>query len=215
QAALQEINDIMLRIAAVAKADLFYDLPAEMRPKDMTATEYMERKRERMQQIAPVVSIYEPSVLDPVIELVHNRLDRAGMFGPPPPALEEAGVIEVEYVSTIAKALRQVGAEATRSLMLDVRGLAETQMLGGDKPTVLHKIDFAQAVDEIAQGVGAPTSVVRDDAAFEELVEADAKADAARAAKEEQLAAVDSAAKLGSVPSQGTMLGDAMQQQGA
>jgi hypothetical protein len=211
QYALQEIQDVMQRIAAVAKADLFYDLPAEMRPKDMTATEYMERKRERMQQIAPVVSIYEPYVLDKVIERVHNVLDRMGAFGEPPPVLVEAGAIKIEYVSTVAKALRQVGAEATRSLLLDVKGLAEIQVMGGGRATVLHKIDFAQAVDEIASGVGAPARIVRDDAAYEELIDAENKALAEQSQKQEQLAAMDSAAKLGNVRNDG-IIGEALKQ---
>ncbi len=212
QYALQEIQDVMLRIAAVAKADLFYDLPNEMRPKDMTATEYMERKRERMQQIAPVISIYEPNILDKVIQRVHNVLDRAGMFGPPPPALVEAGQIEIEYVSTIAKALRQVGAEATRSLLLDVSGMVKIQTEAGGPVTVHHKIDFGQAVDEIATGVGAPVGVIRDDVEFEKLVAADAKAAAVQAQKQEELAALDSAAQLAAVPNEGNVLSDAMGQ---
>jgi hypothetical protein len=213
QYALQEIQDVMTRIAAVAKADLFVTMPDDMRPNDMTATEWLGRKREKLQQIAPVISIYEPQVLDKVIERVHNVLDRAGLFPPAPPALTEAGTIEIEYVSTIAKALRQVGAESTRALALDVKGLAEIQMLGGDRPTVLHKFNFAQAIDEIASGVGAPASVVRDDEAFAKLVEADEKAAAEQAAKAEQQAALESAAKLGNVSSQGTVLGDAIKQE--
>lgn len=212
QQALQEIKDVMERIAAVSKADLFVTMPLEMRPSDMTATEFMEHKREKLQQIAPVVSIYEPHVLDKVITRTHNVLDRANMFGPPPDALVEAGKIEIEYISTVAKALRQVGAEATRAVIIDVRGMAETQALGGGKPTVLHKVDFAQAVDEIAQGVGAPASIIRDDDAYEALVEADKKAEAAAAAKQEEQAALESAAKLGNIPSQGTVLSEAMSQ---
>ncbi len=212
QYVLQEINDVMQRIAAVAKADLFYDLPAEMRPKDMTATEYMERKRERMQQIAPVISIYEPNILDKVIERVHNTLDRAGLFGPPPPALVEAGQIEVEYVSTIAKALRQVGAEATRSFMIDIKGLAEIEMLGGGAPTVLRKVNFAQAADEIANGVGAPATVINDDEKFEELVAQDREAAAERQAKEDELAQLEAASKIGNMPNDGTVLSDAMKE---
>ncbi len=210
QYALQEIQDVMTRIAAVAKADLFNTMPLELRPADMTATEFMEQKREKLQQVAPVISIYEPHVLDKVIERVHNVLDRAGIFPPPPPAMMEAGQIEVEYVSTIAKALRQVGAEATRALMLDVKGLIEIQASTGSPVTVHHKVNFEQAVDEIANGVGAPAGVVRDDQEYGERVEADMKARAAAAAKEEEQANLEAAAKLGNIPSQGTVLSESI-----
>jgi hypothetical protein len=172
----------------------------------------MGKKREKLQQIAPVISIYEPAVLDKVIERVHNVLDRMGMFPPPPKALVDAGQIEIEYVSTVAKALRQVGAEATRSLLLDVGGMVELQQKAGGPVTVHHKIDFAQAVDEIATGVGAPVGVIRDDDEFEKLVAADAAASAAAAQKQEEMAALESAASLASIPSEGNVLSEAVNQ---
>jgi hypothetical protein len=73
QAALVEIKDIMERIAVVAKSDVFVTMPLELRPAGMTATEYMGHQREKLQQAAPFVSIYEPSVLDKVITMVNNR----------------------------------------------------------------------------------------------------------------------------------------------
>ena len=213
QYALQEIQDIMLRIASVAKADLFYDMPSEMRPKDMTATEYMERKRERLQQIAPVVAIYEPFVLDKVIERVHNILDRAGMFPPPPPALVAAGQLDIEYISVVAKALRQVGAEATRSLLVDVGTIAKIQVDAGQKPTVLHKVDLAQAVDEIAIGIGAPARVIRDDETFEQILAEDAEREAQLMQQQQQMEAMEAATKAGGVKTEGTVAGKMMENQ--
>ncbi|MBT7082061.1 MAG: hypothetical protein HN929_11475 [Chloroflexi bacterium] len=213
QYASQEIKDVMERIAAVAKADLFYDLPQEMRPKDMTATEYMERKRERMQQIAPVVSIYESDVLDTMLLRCHNILNRAGLFPDPPPALLEAGGMKIEYMSTVAKSLRQVGAEAARVVVADVRALAEMQVAANMPPTVLHKLNMPQVIDEIATGVGAPARIIRSDDEYEEiLAEEKQKEEQAAKMQAEQMQA-EQAAKLGNVRTEKTIAGEIMRSQ--
>lgn len=210
---MMDIEKVELRIAAVAKADLFYDLPAEMRPKDMTATEYMERKRERLQQIAPVVSIYEPRVLDKIIERSYAMFDRAGLLPPPPPALAEAGRVNVDYQSTVAKALRQAGVESTRALMLDVAQMAQVQFASGMKPTVLYKVDMAQAIDEIAEGLGAPARIIRDDKEYERLIAEDEAKQAELTQSQIQSDAAAKMAQLGNVKTEGTIAGKVMEAQ--
>jgi hypothetical protein len=212
-AALEEISTVMERIAAIAKADLFYDLPMEMRPKDMTATEYMSRKRERLQQVAPFISLYEPRILDKVIQMVHNRADRAGMFPPPPPALEQSGVLDIVYISSVAKSLRQAGAESTRAFLADVGMLAELQTANQMKATVLRKVDFAQTADELHKGSGAPASILVDDTVFEETLEGEAQAEAAAMEQQQMREQAETAAKVGAVPTQGTVAGDAQAQE--
>ena len=49
------------------------------------------------------------------LERAYAMFDRAGLLPPPPPALVEAGHIMVDYISTVAKALRQAGVESTRA----------------------------------------------------------------------------------------------------
>ena len=213
QELMADIEKVEARIAAVAKADLFYDLPAEMRPKDMTATEYMERKRERLQLIAPVVSVYEPRVLDKVIERAYAMFDRAGLFPPPPPALVEAGHIMVDYISTVAKALRQAGVESTRALVLDVSQMAQIQASCGLRPTVLYKVDMAQAIDEIAEGLGVPSRVIRDDKAYEKLMAEDDAKQAQAMQAQQQADAAGKMAQLANVKTDGTIAGKVMEAQ--
>jgi hypothetical protein len=213
QAALVEIKDIMERIAVVAKADVFVTMPLELRPAGMTATEYMGHQREKLQQAAPFVSIYEPSVLDKVITMVNNRLDRKGAYPEAPPALVEAGQIEIVYISSIAKALKQVGADSTRALLVDVVAMAEAQINAGQQPTVIHKVDFPQAADEIANGLGAPGRVIVDDETFNKKVAEEAEQKAAEAQALQQKEAAESMAKLGNVKTgEDTIAGQIMKQ---
>ena len=63
----------------------------------------------------------------------------------------------MEYVSTLAQAQRAVTAQAIKSFTSDVGMLAKAI------PTVLDKIDFEQAVDELASIAGVPAKMVRSD----------------------------------------------------
>lgn len=66
--------------------------------------------------------------------------------------------MRVEYVSALAQAQRVVTAQAIRRFASDVSTLA------GVAPQVLDKVDFEQAVDELAAIAGVPARVVRSDA---------------------------------------------------
>ena len=68
------------------------------------------------------------------------------------------GELKVEYVSSLAQAQRRGGAEAVRRLAAEVSSMAAVS------PGVLDKIDFDQAVDELAAISGVPARLVRSDA---------------------------------------------------
>lgn len=212
QYALQEIADVMKRISAVSKADLFSALPDALRPTNVTATEWLGEERKRLQQIAPVVSIYEPKILAKVIERVNNMYERAGMFPPAPPALIEAGNISIEYMSSVAKSLRQVGAESTQVFLSSVESMVKLQVEAGVPVTALHKVNLPQALDEIAKGVGVPARVLNDDVVYEELVAVDLQrqAQAQRAAQANEDA--KSMAQVGSIGTKDTVAGEMAQQ---
>jgi hypothetical protein len=133
------------------------------------------------------------------------------MFPPPPPALAEAGNLEVEYISSVAKALRQFGAESTRALVIEVSALAKAQSEAGLKPTAMMKLDIPQAVDELARGIGAPARIIIDDVAFEKAMAEEAEREASAAEMEQEERAVNSMSQLGSVPTEGTMASEMMQ----
>jgi len=215
QQALIEINDIMKRIAAVAKADIFTPIPFEQRPAGMTATEYMGEERKKLQQIAPFVSLYEPKILDKVIERVHNMAERAGLFPPAPPELLKAKAVEIVYVSTVAKALNQVGAEATQVFIAAAAEFGRMQAEVGMKPTAMYKVNFPQAVDVVAEGLGAPPDVVVDDTEFEAALEADEQKEQQAQQEQQALERAEAVTKMGAVSTQGTVAGEMSAQQEA
>ena len=150
-------------------------MPLDQRPRDMSATEFLERKREALQQLGPVMSAYEPNVLTPLLWRVAGILDRAGLMPPPPESLTGMPLpMKIDFVSPIANALRQTGAETTRALVQDVLLIAQAD------PQVLDKVDLDQAVDELATGLGAPGKILRADADVAVLRQQRAQAQAAQ-----------------------------------
>jgi hypothetical protein len=98
-------------------------------------------------------------------------------------------------------------------LLVDVVAMAEAQINAGQQPTAIHKVDFPQAVDEIANGLGAPGRVIVDDETFNKIVEANAQRKAAEAEALQQKEAADSMAKLGNVKTgEDTVAGQIMKQ---
>lgn len=156
----QEIEVCSVRLREALIANIFMSMPLEERPAGMSATEYLERKREALQQLGPVISAYEPNVLTPLLLRVVNTLDRKGLLAMAPESLAMTNpFLQMEFISPMANALRQTGAETTRAIIQDVAMLAQAT----GSLEILDKLDADQCVDEIARGVGAPGSIIRAD----------------------------------------------------
>ncbi len=134
--------------------------------------------------MGPVMSAYEPNVLTPLLHRLLATLDRAGLAPPPPPALEGYPCfLKMDFISPMANALRQTGAETTRALMQDVAMLAQaTQSL-----EVLDKVDVDQMVDELATGLGVPGKVIRADSDVAQIRRQRAEAQAAQMQQQQQM----------------------------
>lgn len=153
-----EIQILANRIDDALLATVFASVSFDQRPKDMSATEFLERKREALQQLDPVMSAYEPNVLKPLLERLIRTLDRAGVLPIPPIELMGMDLMpKIDFVSPVANALRQSSVEATRAIIQDALAVAQAQ------PEVLDKVDLDQALDELATGLGAPGRVIRAD----------------------------------------------------
>ncbi len=169
-----ELRTVSQRLEHSLMASIFASMPLDQRPHDMSATEFLARRRESLQQLGPVMSAYEPNVLSPLLHRTAATLDRAGLLPPPPPDLAAFPLLlKMDFVSPLANALRQTGAETTRALLQDAALLAQMQ------PEVLDKLDLDQAVDELASGLGVPGNIVRADTDVAAIRQARATAQAA------------------------------------
>ena len=92
----------------------------------------------------------------------------------------------------MAQMLEQSGAVATAQFMEQIAPLIQIS------PDIMDKIDVDQMIDELAQRMGVPASIIRSDETVAAIRQQRAEAQAAQQAQ---------AAKLGNVKTQGTVAG--------
>jgi Bacteriophage head to tail connecting protein len=132
-------------------------------------------------------------LLNKVIDRAFAMASRAGLLPEPPPEL--AGqTLKVEYISVLAQAQRAIGIGGIERLTGYVASLAQV------KPDILDKVDLDQAVDEYAEMLGTPPSIVLSDEVVGKRRNARAEMQAAAAKMEQTQMAADTAATLGNTP---------------
>ena len=156
-----DILEVQRRIQSAFYADLFLML-AQSDRRQITATEIEERRSEKMLALGPVLERLQDELLNPLIDLVFTHMTEAGIIPPAPPEIE-GDHLTVELNSMLARDQRVdaiVGIE---------RMLGLTGNLAAAQPTVLDKLDADQVIDEYADLIGVPPTIVRPDDAVEQI----------------------------------------------
>jgi hypothetical protein len=152
----EDTQDIRDEIKQAFYADLFMMLANDTRS-GITATEVAERHEEKLLMLGPVLERLHNELLSPLIDITFDRLSDAGVLPPAPPELSEAD-IDIEFVSVLAQAQRAVATSGMERLFNTAMAMAQV------KPDVLDKLDFDQAIDDMADAQGVnPALVVPDD----------------------------------------------------
>lgn len=120
----------------------------------MTATEIIERKQEFLRVIGPTFGRLEADYTGPLIERVFAILSRAGLLPPPPPVLAGRNV-QFEYVSPIARALRQIETAALKKTVEEIAPILSAE------PDALDNFDTDRIVRDVAEANGLPQRWLR------------------------------------------------------
>ncbi len=124
----------------------------------MTATEVLERAREKGVLLAPNAGRFQQEFLGPMITREIDVLSNLGKLPPPPQRLMAAGAgFEVEYENPMA---RMVRSENAAGFMRALDGALNIVQITQD-PSVLDWFDFDEAMPEIQDISGAPTAWTR------------------------------------------------------
>jgi len=139
-------NDYRIQIEKAFFKDIF-DLPQE--GPEMTATEIVARKEQFLRNIGPVFGRLEADYIGHITMRVHNLMERAGAFPPPPADLEDVP-IQFEYISPIQQAKRQ----------LDAAGFVRTMEILGPiaslKPEIMDNFDTDAVARDAPEYAGMP-----------------------------------------------------------
>lgn len=151
--AIEGIQDVRHIIERCLFTDLFLML---VEKDDMTATEVLERKQEKLFTLGPAIEKQTDELLDPVIDFTYAAAARRGLLPPAPPELQGEN-LEIEYVSTLAQAQKLSGLEQLRAYVSVGIDLAQIV------PEAVDKINADAIMDEVADITGVAPKANRSD----------------------------------------------------
>lgn len=124
----------------------------------MTATEVLERAREKGALLSPTMGRFQSESIGPQIEREFDLLAWQELIPPPPPALVEAGAeYQVEYDAPLNRAMRSDEAAGTmRTLQWAAEIATQTQ-----DPSVMDWFNTDAIIPELMAINGAPFRFVR------------------------------------------------------
>jgi hypothetical protein len=150
------VNEKMMDMEKAVIKDAFlislFEILVEDR-KEMTATEVLERAREKGMLLAPTAGRIESEFLGPLLEREIDLLQQQGLMPPMPPILQQANAeYRIEYDSPMSRMRR---AEKVSGFLRSLDQAANYTRLTGD-PSPLDWYAFDRAMPEIQDILGAP-----------------------------------------------------------
>jgi|TARA_R110002096_G_scaffold203430_2_gene388566 hypothetical protein len=112
---------------------------------EMTATEVMDRREEKLRMMAPMIGRIEAELLGVMIQRSFGLLLRNGLLPPIPPLLQQVG-LEISYSSPATRAQEAGKGAQIQKFMQDLVPLAE---IAPDIMDVLDTDEFARAMSNI------------------------------------------------------------------
>lgn len=127
----------------------------------MTATEVLERAREKGALLSPTMGRFQSEALGPLIAREYDVLNQQGIIPQPPPELIEANAAwHVEFDAPLNRAMRaEEGAGLQRTVQFGIEVSQATQ-----DPSILDVFDFDTAMRDLADINGTPYRWLKDPA---------------------------------------------------
>lgn len=166
------------RIERSFYADLFLMLANMEGIQPRNTMEIAERKEEKLLALGPVLENIYGGQLAPVIDRTFEIMNARELL-PEPPIEIQGTELKIEYISMLAQAQKAIGTGSIERLASFIGNLSAV------KPDILDKFNTDAAVDEYADMIGAPPSVIVPDEKVEEIRATRAEA-AEQAARQEQ-----------------------------
>jgi hypothetical protein len=158
---VQDIQEVQRRIEHGAYKDLFLMLH-QMDRGQITATEIIERKAEKLIGLGPVVERLNDELLEPLIDrsfdILMSDKDSDGNTNqvPPPPQELQKVKLSVEFISIFRQAQQQ--EDVTRTVGY-VQNLALMANAVGD-PAIMDNLDSDEAAQILGNKGGVPATII-------------------------------------------------------
>ncbi len=151
----QKQQQVRQRIDKGFFADLFLMLANSDR-RDITATEIVERKEEKLLALGPVLEQLNQDLLDPLTDITFGFMASQGWIPEAPEELQ--GIpLRIEYISSMAQAQKLIGIAGVE------RFLGFASQVVAANPETLDKINCDQVIDIYGDMTSVPPSLIRTD----------------------------------------------------
>lgn len=160
----EEIAAVNQRVDVAFYKNLFLMVSEIADQPNITATQINTMREEKLLMLGPVLERLNDDLLDPLITRIFNLMNKNGMLPPPPPEIQGMP-LRVEYISVLAQAQKAMGIGNIERFIGFVGNLAAATQ----NPEVWDKVDTDQSIDEYADGVAVPPTLVRTDEAVQQL----------------------------------------------
>ena len=160
---LVEVNrDLKESIDDIFHVSLFKAITNMQGVQPRNEFELAERKEERLLQLGPALENIQEEELEPTLSGTYHYMKKAGVAPELAPELVDDqgnsnGEMNVEYTSIMAQAQQAVSTGAIERLAGYVGNLAALN------PQVMDKFNADQSIDEYANRIGAPGSIIVSD----------------------------------------------------
>lgn len=162
---------------------------------EMTATEVLERAREKGQLLAPIIGRQQSEWLGPMIEREIKIAQRQRKLPPLPPELVEAkGDFEIEYESDATRMQKSAEVAAVSRAFEAVAPFVQAN------PSMLEVWKVEDLIRHAYETLGGPTKLLNTPAEFREIQGAHAKAQAEAQAAEQMPGVAKGMRDLAAVP---------------
>ena len=149
-----------------------------------SATEIMQRQRDRLSILGPIVSRQEVEFLGPLVERTLFIMVKNQMLPPPPEILIDAD-FQVEYSNPVGISQRAGEMTSISSLMQFLTPIAQID------PSVMRRLDPGQIATLAAEILRVPPSVFKSEEEFASEMEAEAQEMAMQSQMQEQMAVAE------------------------
>lgn len=149
-----DMDSIEQRINEAFFVDMFLAISSMEGIQPRNQMDLLHRNEERLLQLGPVLERLHGEFLDRVIDRTFSQALKADILPPIPPELS-AQPLKIKYVSSLAMAQRAVATQSIDKVMTFAAGLMSSGF-----QQVMDKVDVENAMDEYAQAVGAPPSIL-------------------------------------------------------
>lgn len=178
--------------------------------RQMTATEIVERQGEKAAMLGPMIGNLNDDVLNPIFDIVFEKLIESGEIPPPPPSLQKyegENILKLDFLGPLAQAQKRLFQSHGVT-----RGLEAVQGVLTFRPEVADILDWDEVTRQLLESFGMPQKAMLPEEQVTQIRQARAQMMQQQQALEAAGQMADAAGKINKKTESGSLLEEVQKQ---